>query len=78
MKELFFFFSSDDSADEAELLKPGYKDAEGNKILNGITISKTGKCPLAVYRLASPPSSSFAVIAFSVFCFDSNEKCEFM
>ncbi|XP_076441698.1 chromatin-remodeling ATPase INO80-like isoform X2 [Babylonia areolata] len=33
--------SSDDSSDEADLLKPGYKDAEGNKILNGITISKT-------------------------------------
>ncbi|XP_070179265.1 chromatin-remodeling ATPase INO80-like [Littorina saxatilis] len=33
--------SSDDSTDEAELLKPGYKDTDGNKILNGITISKT-------------------------------------
>nr|KAG5699748.1 hypothetical protein BaRGS_014164 [Batillaria attramentaria] len=33
--------SEESSDNEAELLKPGYKDAEGNKILNGITISKT-------------------------------------
>lgn len=33
--------SEESSDNEADLLKPGYKDAEGNKILNGITISKT-------------------------------------
>ncbi|PVD25847.1 hypothetical protein C0Q70_13511 [Pomacea canaliculata] len=35
-------FGSDDSSDnDVELLHPGYKDAEGNKMFNGITISKT-------------------------------------
>jgi hypothetical protein len=33
---------SDSSSDEAELLRPGYKDIDGNKVVNGITISKTG------------------------------------
>ena len=59
--KLFCFCFSDDSSDEAELLKPGYKDAEGNKILNGITISKTGNHHNAfiVYHPPPPPPYFF-------------------
>lgn len=35
--------SDSDTDIEKELLKPCGKDAEGNKILNGITITKAGK-----------------------------------
>ena len=62
--KLFWFCSSDDSSDEAELLKPGYKDAEGNKILNGITISKTGnhRNAFILYPPPPPPPPFLSVI----------------
>ena len=41
---IFDCFSDVESTDtEVEILRPCLKDEEGNKILNGITITKAGK-----------------------------------